>query len=442
MFSIRALFSALATLTAVATVIADAHWISSPEAGVAGYCTLQVAAFPDEALTEPFVSRLVRLGEKPIWGSVDLGSRGRWIRVFIGTFATSASARQHGRRLVARGIIKEFLVRPASDIRALGRPRTTLRYNGTLMSYGTQNISSFPRIPSILGAATVKRSDETVQSLPMAAGVMLAVGTSIDATKVPRLGAVDATMARIAGCGETAPRLNGGLWISGDVVEGLARLRWIAGARNAEILVAGEEGRVELDIVALAKAAGTTPANGTAVSLLVSDYLYSNEGLLLLTQLIEGPHRYLLHMGRTTMTLGGEVQVEGSINLDNNFDSRINPYRSGRQKLHRERPPDGFEALIAINPSARWFNLRTRKEVPSGNITFHELAEAHAKIALGFEYLQKDSWPGAHSVAIEREMILKSQRPAEESVVTAGSNRVFRSDEEIRKFKAELDGQD
>ena len=68
---------------------------------------------------------------------------------------------------------------------------------------------------------------------------------------------------------------------------------------------------------------------------------------------------------------------------------------------------------------------------------FHELAEAYAKLELGLDYLEHGSEPGAHALALDRERRLKAQRPASHIVMTAGSNRVLRTREEIRLFYAE-----
>jgi hypothetical protein len=150
-------------------------------------------------------------------------------------------------------------------------------------------------------------------------------------------------------------------------------------------------------------------------------------------QLTEGSQRYLLHLGRIADTRGAEVEVNGSVNLDNNYDSRINPYRRLGRKLDNERPPAGFDSMVALNPVARWFNLRENALVPVGHITFHELAEAHAKLELDLDYLGQGARPGAHNIALERERRLKAQRPTD-VVVTYGSNRVLRSEEEIKQF--------
>jgi hypothetical protein len=147
----------------------------------------------------------------------------------------------------------------------------------------------------------------------------------------------------------------GGLWLSGDTAEGLSRLRWIIGEENAGLITLDEGGRVQLDRRMLAKAAGLGAVSAED-PLHVADYIVSNEGLLLLVQLVEGSYRYLLHIGNQVPTRGRNVEISGGINLDNNFDSRINPYRKYGKKLDEERPPEGFAALIALNPVAQWFN--------------------------------------------------------------------------------------
>jgi hypothetical protein len=230
---------------------------------------------------------------------------------------------------------------------------------------------------------------------------------------------------------------DGGLWLSGDREEGLARLQWIVGKDCATLIRVDSEGRVRLNGPQLAKLAGMQAAEPALASLQLFDFISANEGLLLLVQLTQGGNRYLLHLGRQAPTAAGEVLVNGSLNLDNNFDSRINPYRRLHRKMDIEKPPVGFDSLIAINPEARWFNLPTNRWVQVGNITFHELVEAHAKIALGLDYLPVKGLQGAHNIAIERELRLKEQRPSANLVVTVGSNRMLKSEEELRQFYAE-----
>jgi hypothetical protein len=132
----------------------------------------------------------------------------------------------------------------------------------------------------------------------------------------------------------------------------------------------------------------------------------------------------LLHIGRRAPTEAGDVIVQSCLNLDNRFDSRINPRRRNGVKLMNEQPPRGFDSVVAINPSTQWLNLMTNRMVPPGNITFHELAEAHARVEFGFDYLGQGSCPGAHDTALEREAKLFSQRPLSDTVITRGDNRI------------------
>jgi hypothetical protein len=233
-----------------------------------------------------------------------------------------------------------------------------------------------------------------------------------------------------------APTMQGGLWLSGDLDEGLARLRWIVGDENAGLITWDSDGRLRVDRRLLAKAAGLG-APRAEDPLQAATYISSNEGLLLIVQIAEGRHRYQLHIGVQTPTRGKSVEVSAGTNLDNNYDSRINPHRKHCEKLDIERPPEGFESLVALNPNTLWFNLRTNSLVPPGEIAFHELAEAHAKLELGLDYLDQGSQSGAHALALEREQRLKSQRPGAEIVLTAGSNLVLRTEQEIRLFYAE-----
>jgi hypothetical protein len=228
----------------------------------------------------------------------------------------------------------------------------------------------------------------------------------------------------------------GGLWISGDIDEGLARLHWIVGKENAGLIKLEPDGRVRFDMKLLAKSVGTGETR-VQDPLRAVEYISSNEGLLLIAQIAQGRYRYLLHMGRHAPTFGKSVDTAGSINLDNNNDSRITPYRKNGRKLDAERPPLGFDSLIALNPVARWFNLSTNSWVQTGEIVFHELAEAYAKLELGVDYLDQGAGPGAHTMALERERRLKFQRPGADIVITTGSNRLLRTEEEIRLFTAE-----
>jgi hypothetical protein len=228
------------------------------------------------------------------------------------------------------------------------------------------------------------------------------------------------------------------LWITGDTEVGLTRLRWIAGEDAADLITVESDGQVKLDTLGVAKAAGADRVPPLEGPLAVTDYICANEGLLLLVQLTHARHRYRLHFASKAPTRGSAVQVTGGVNLDNNFDSRINPNRRLGRKLDTERPPEGFDSLVAINPVARWFNQQTNQLVPGAHIAFHELAEAYAKLEMGLDYLGDSIRPGAHEVALAREKRLKSQRPHAGVVLTDGPNRVLRSEEEIREFFSQL----
>jgi hypothetical protein len=499
MHSSRALFSSLLILLFVPSAL------SQPGESPNRY-TLQVAAFPEGEFSQDFIDDLKGAGENPAWGTVELPNRGRWIRVFVGSFKTLAEARRYGEKLIARRVIKEFIVRPVSNIKTLSRPRsvtgseTLFGYvarpvvsNSRPSGYKSRWVTSHgkeeregkrapaastklePASPNRQPAKPLNAQQSSLQiyyaslqlsdglrpdshsphagaaesadpllylSLPPGASLDVALLPPVDTSLIPRPNPLLAALDMIAG-GKRRPQgalQSGGLWITGDREDALARLRWIAGAENARAIEVDEAGRVRLNDSLLAASAGVAGESGPASALKALDYMASNEGLLLLIQLINGPHRYGLHIGPSAPTAGGEVAVSGSINLDNNFASRINPYRRLRKKLDQERPPEGLDCLIGINPTARWFNLRIGRLVPAGNITFHELTEAHAKVEMGLDYLGQGALLGAHAIALEREKRLKAQRPFADVVVTVGSNRVLRTEKEFRQFSLEASG--
>ncbi|MEK6299606.1 MAG: SPOR domain-containing protein [Acidobacteriota bacterium] len=429
--------------------------------------TVQVASFADAAQAEQLVSRLTSLGERTTAATVELRGRGSWTRVFVGSFGSSAEARIHADRLLRAGLIREFLIRCGQE--PLKEPVSAIRHAPR------SHLSSQPAIPSsrtrlsmpnraaassvaplchgegrLPAGAPVRYNpalrgeprSASARDLPVAPRVSLAFATSADTRSLPRNDPVRLAFLLVGGqarfSGATQP---GGLWLTGNAAEGLARLRWIAGAETAEMVILERDGRVKLDTRLLAKAARVDEFPLSETPLAVTDFIFSNEGLLLLVQLTQSGHRYRLHIARQAPTRGGAVEVTGGINLDDNFDSRINPHRRMGQKMDNERPPDGFDSLVAINPVARWFNQQTNQVVPAAHIAFHELAEAHAKLELGLDYLGDAGGPGAHEVALQREQRLKVQRPLSGVVVTAGSNRVLRSEQEAREFFSRPSGQ-
>jgi hypothetical protein len=424
------------------------------EQGKAGELfTLQVASYPDAMLAEDFAAWLTQAGEKPVWGTIEIKGRGNWTRIFIGSFKSYEAARRHGERLVRKSVIKEFLVRPGREIGLLSRPRRVSNnrpdkdhYSAGAGRYSNLSVEGY----AVTGYETPRRgakksrmlvpaaaSTSQIRVLPSARQLKFENLLPADGSLIPRPCPIEPAFRLISG----EPRMgkarrNGGLWVGGDTAEAIHRLRWITGDEDADLISIDNSGRIVIDRARLAERAGVV-ADSPDAPFQVARYIYSNEGLLLLVQMSEGQYRYLLHIGRQAPTRGGVVNVSGSINLDGNYDSRINPYRKQGRKLDIEIPPAGFDSLIAMNTVARWFNLRVNRMVPVAHILFHEMAEAYAKLHAGLDYLVQGSHPGAHNIALERERRLYEQRPYSDMVLTIGSNRVLRSEEEIRQFYAE-----
>ncbi|HXU37363.1 MAG TPA: SPOR domain-containing protein [Blastocatellia bacterium] len=467
------MYSRQCLFTAALLISFGASSVPGQSEAPATYFTLQVASFPDTELANKFVIQLVREGEHPTCATIELQGRGYWTRVFLGLFPSAEAARRYGDNLKARGTIVEFLIRKAELNEAVTRPRRVTpsdAASGPISPTSTVQLSGQNRPPTDLPILSsfdihddasmrmrlktkaveaavvcpqpVNRSEIIPPVIAARYTRYANIAPSVDTARIPRPDPVALAFRLVVEMSSTAsvPPGPGGLWLSGDTAEGLSRLRWIIGDENAGLITLDEGGRVQLDRRRLAKAAGLGAVSAED-PLQVADYVVSNEGLLLLVQLVEGSYRYLLHIGNQVPTRGRNVEISGGINLDNNFDSRINPYRKYGKKLDEERPPEGFAALIALNPVAQWFNLSTREWVQVGEITLHELAEAHAKVALGLDYLEQGSSPGAHALALQRERRLKSQRPDEDIVLTAGSNRVLRTQQEIRLFYAESGGE-
>jgi len=397
---------------------------------------------------------LVEAGEHPMCSTVELQGRGDWTRVFVGLFTTSESARRYGQRLIAAGRITEFLVTRAELSQQATRPRrvvqgdTQTSSNAATLNSKTSIEDTPPSnarvIAQTTSAAVCVSGDSTREDQPECSEMPLPILTSKgfefapapDIKRVPMPDPVTLAIALVTRRSSPANRPQGGLWLTGDTAEGMARLRWMVGEDNEQLIRLDHGGRVSIDQKSLAMVAGL---DGDRVddALGAARFISSNEGLLLIAELSEGSHYYRFHIGAQVPTLGKTLTVGGSVNLDNNFDSRINPYRRDGKKLDVERPPEGFDSLVALNPVARWYNLTTKDWVPSGEIAFHELAEAYAKVELGLDYLLQGTRPGAHAIALERERLLKTQRPHDDVVLTVGSNRVLRSPEEIRLFFAD-----
>lgn len=439
--------------------------------------TLQVASFPDATLARQYADRLSRAGETVGFGTFDLPGRGNWTRVYVGSFKTTSEARDYGNALISRKLIDEYIVKTASELQSLGRPHTVNRtpvendspadLSKKVAAHQAANSaanaalnklsnSAKPRPAMMIApqpAANVRASHllnhpvamteqlagllmplhETRVTLPVASARQLDFAPAIDAEAIPRPDPVYLAFNLIS---ESRSR-HGGLWVSGDCEEAMARLRYIIGDKT-ELITLSDNGAVHINHRLLADAAGANDVAASDAPLRIAEYITANEGLLLLVQLTEGAHRYLLHIARRAPAMAGIIDVVGGVNLDNNYDSRINPYRRNGRKLDIECPPKGFDSMVAINPVARWFNLRANEFVSAGQITFHELAEAHAKVVLNLDYLEQDNRPGAHNLALEREERLKAQRPSANVVLTLGSNRLLKSEEEVRHFYIQI----
>ena len=452
-------------VTILLILAAASEQLSAQSAAPAYPLTLQVGSFPNSEMANRFVAHLISAGEHPSCTTVTLQGRRSWTRVFVGFFVTSSEARDYGERLVARGLISEFLVKRAEIDTEATRPRRVMPTAPRAAEPKIEAPVALPTRPVLAPPREIaktdigrpltskdvggprrvaRRSSENRASfvpLPVLATRPCNLAPRVDLDTIPRADPVSVALRLYgrAGAVGSSPRPRGGLWITGDRTDALARLRWIVGDENANLIRLDFDGRVRLDEAHLARAAGLGQSR-VDDPVVVANYISSNEGLFLIVQLTEGRYCYRLHLGRFAPTSGKFIEISSSVNLDHNFDSRINPYRRQSKKLESELPPEGFDALVGLNPSARWYNLSTRSWVPEGEITFHELAEAFGKVELGLDYLPQGTRPGAHAVAIEREHILKTQRPSEGIVMTAGSNRVLRNQEEIRLFFADNPG--
>jgi hypothetical protein len=405
--------------------------------------TLDLAVSPDSL--ERLAVDLKKLGVQAI-GSSSATTSSRQIHILVGPFNSADAAARYGNFLVARGVIVGFTVRepgrPGATSRAAGPDRalkfsydaalsdssrtSSWRDAGSLAPTNEGAGASGPSGPKLPPASNVAASDVAMTGTPATPPVAAA---AMSGGPDP----VNVALHDIAG---VKVERTGGLWLAGDVDEGFSRLQWIAGPGNANVLQLAADGKVSLRSAVLMHVSGADRA-GAVASLVLTDYIKSNEGLYLLAQLVAAENRYCLYLGARVPTAGNDIEIDGAINLDNNFDSRINTYRRDGMKLPNECPPEGFDSLVAINPAAHWFNLRVKHMVSDGVIVFHELAEALAKVDSGLEYLPDGLRAGAHDIAVQREQRLQSERPGSGTVITLGSNVVFKNRESFMKFKAE-----
>ena len=295
--------------------------------------TLQVGSFSEKVQAERLAFELARAGESPVLDTVEIAGRGLWTRIFVGLFPDADTARQKGVTLLARGIIREFLIKTIDSTESLTRPRRSVSGDWQPVRQhpivGLQAPSEEDKAgsgsPGYNRTTRFARSDKTPvsngrgpsqklfrdafrPSLPIAAANVPRLGQKIDTNLIPRPDPVSLAFKLVTGearhdSGRSGRR--GGLWVTGDTAEGLARLRWIAGEENSHAIKLDPDGRVRFDTALLAKAAGR---GVTTVEdpLEAVEYISSNEGLLLLVQVSQGRSRYLLHMGRLTPTSGEE----------------------------------------------------------------------------------------------------------------------------------------
>jgi hypothetical protein len=137
--------------------------------------------------------------------------------------------------------------------------------------------------------------------------------------------------------------------------------------------------------------------------------LTKNEGASLLSDVIGSDKTYGLTVGTSVETLGGQLSMPSKnyrdtmANLDNNPDDS---YKKGKPDMRK--PPKGKDDQIGINFDYRNKNSTNTTKLPLApnfTITFHELAEAYAKVEHNKQYAQ------AHQEAIDRENRLRDQRP-------------------------------
>lgn len=182
------------------------------------------------------------------------------------------------------------------------------------------------------------------------------------------------------------------LTISGDLEEVKKKLREILGADDAEK-------RVQFD----------EKTNTITVDFSGIDF-EKNEGAALLNDVIKSSKVYDVSIGSSVETLGGQLTLKETAkggssiaNLDNNPDDRL---KKGKRDI--DKPKKGVDDQIGFNFDFRRKNSQSTTNLPQAlefTVTFHELAEAYAKVDGNMQYAQ------AHQKAIDRETKLRDQRP-------------------------------
>jgi hypothetical protein len=121
------------------------------------------------------------------------------------------------------------------------------------------------------------------------------------------------------------------------------------------------------------------------------------------------------------------------------LDNAPDPRSSGA-KVPTDLPPKGIDDQVTVNPNVALEDTQHR-QVSTEALAFHELAEAYAKVDGGMSYLGNgrlfgidggtrivlgppEEGPGAHAIAVQRELKLRGQRPALNSTGFAGDKNL------------------
>ena len=186
------------------------------------------------------------------------------------------------------------------------------------------------------------------------------------------------------------------LQIAGDLEDIKKQLREILGTEDADKRIAfdAKTNTITIDITGID--------------------LSKNEGAALLNDVSKSKSVYEVSVGSSVETLGGTVSLipnrrggDWMANLDNNPDDRYNNRRPPG-KVDQEKPRRGIDDQLAFNFDFLHKNSESNtklKQAPDHTITFHELAEAYAKVEHNKQYAL------AHQEAMDRETRLRDQRP-------------------------------
>lgn len=128
--------------------------------------------------------------------------------------------------------------------------------------------------------------------------------------------------------------------------------------------------------------------------------LSKNEGASLVNDLVGSKNTYDFSIGPTVMTDKGPVRVDY---LTANLPTFGDQPKGGN-------PPSGVSDIVALyfnNPNLTQVSNTNLKVAPEWAVAFHELAEAYEKIDGG----KGGSYEQGHNAALQREMMLRDQRP-------------------------------